>query len=101
MGSEILLLIVIPGAYSFARLCYLALVAPLFERCVYLVALLGGLGLGVRGMVSAYIPSIPENWNASFLVGWFLMSASFWLIAAHMTARLTLLLKQRLQSRKV
>ncbi|WP_428380972.1 hypothetical protein [Nevskia ramosa] len=82
MGSEIAILIVLPGFGAFLWCSYKILTTALPDRAAYFLALLIGLGLGVRGMVNAYLPSIPENWNTSFLVGWFLMSASFWLIVA-------------------
>ena len=80
----------LPGLGAFAWLCYGTLTSELPGRAVYFLALLVGLALGVWGMVNAYIPTIPENWNTSFLVGWFLISASLWLIATSVIAALCL-----------
>ncbi|MDZ4076775.1 MULTISPECIES: hypothetical protein [Hydrocarboniphaga] len=99
MGSEIALLIVLPGLGVFAWLSYRTLTGPLPDRALYLVALLAGLMLGVSGMVSAYRPDIPENWNTSFLVGWFLMSASFWLIVATGIALLCIFVLRKFDAR--
>lgn len=86
MGTEILILIVIPGFVIFCWLIYRVLSQPPLQRAVYLAALLIALALGVLGMVNAYRPDIPANWNPSFLLGWFLMSSSFWLIVTSVCA---------------
>jgi len=80
MGTEIIGFIIFPGIAALGWLIYWSILGTLIERVAALFGLLFGLGLGVRGMVNAYLPSIPENWNTSFLVGRFLISASFWLI---------------------
>jgi len=49
-------------------------------------------------MVTAYSPSIPENWNTSFLIGWFLTSASFWLVVTSCAGAILLLAIRWLRS---
>ena len=99
MGTEITILIVPIGLALFGWLLFRIVAGLLPDRAVYLFALLLALGLGVRGMLNAYSPNIPENWNTSFLVGWFLTSASFWLIVTSAAGALLLLGFRRLRSK--
>ncbi|MES2489339.1 MAG: hypothetical protein V4607_06060 [Pseudomonadota bacterium] len=100
MGTEILLLIVLPGLFLFVRLAYKALTKSLPDSAVYLAALLGAVAFGLFGMVKAYNPDIPENWNTSFIVGWFLMSVSIGLIGASICAALVLYLWRKLRANR-
>jgi|SRR6056297_309282 len=98
MGTEITILIVPVGLALFGWLLFRIVAGSLPDRAVYLFALLAALGLGVRGMVTAYSPSIPENWNTSFLIGWFLTSASFWLVVTSCAGAILLLAIRWLRS---
>lgn len=100
MGSEIIAIIFIPGIYLFFRLCYLVVMATFPERAIYLFFLLLAIALGVRGMLNSYLPSIPGNYNTSFLLGWFMIKASFWLLILFPLARVCIFLKEKLQSKK-
>lgn len=99
MGTEILILIVIPGLAALIWLVQKILFGVRIDAVVCLSALIAGLGLGVRGMVNSYRPDFPENWNTSFLMGWFLMSASFWLIVLASAGAIVLYLVRKLYPR--
>ena len=96
MGSEIIAVILIPGIYLFFRLCYLVLTARNPERTIYFAALLIALALGVIGMLNSYLPDIPENYNGSFLLGWFMIKTSFWLMVIYPVVKLGIYLKSEL-----
>jgi hypothetical protein len=101
MGSEIIAIIFIPGIYLFCRLCYLVLTVSNPERAIYFIALQVALALGVIGMLNSFLPSIPENYNTSFLLGWFMIKTSFWLIILYPIAKLCVYLKHRATIQRV
>jgi hypothetical protein len=100
MGSEIVIVIVIPGIYLFCRLCYLVLTASHPERTIYFFALQVALALGVIGMLNSYRPSIPENFNTSFLLGWFMIKTSFWLIVIYPITKIGIYLKLKFKAQQ-
>jgi hypothetical protein len=101
MGSEIIAIVFIPGIYLFVRLCYLTLVAKLPDRAVFFITLLLAIALGVNGMLNSYLPSIPENYNTSFLLGWFMIKTSLWLIVLYPVAKLCIFLMEKFQNKGV
>lgn len=100
MGTEIAILIVIPGLTAFGWLIYKIVFGSRTDAVICLLILLSGLGMGGRGMLNAYRPDFPENWNTSFLLGWFLMSSSFWLTVFSAAGALGLLLTRKMWSGK-
>lgn len=99
MGGEIIGIIYLPGAYFLYRFCRLVLTTELPDRAIYFVFLLLALGLGVVGMVSSYLPTIPENYNSSFLRGWFMICASFWITVLYPISKLLIFLVNKLKAK--
>lgn len=99
MGSEIIVVIFLPGIYFLYRFCRLVITAELPDRAIYFAFLLLALGLGVVGMVNSYLPTIPENYNSSFLRSWFMICTSFWLTVLYPVSKLLVFLIAKLKAK--